>query len=251
MSKYYDCIPHIYEEVNFETIHEITPPKDLSDQIKKLEKVIRFKDKVFDGEILVPDTTMHHTYRLVHRAKHLPLNNEVLERILWVHDIVEVIVDDVSAVEKENNNSLTKKVEIDEELAARALLSKEDYLLFRDTETAKNFLSSRSNNLPTYQEAFTAKIIDHIDGNLVFHHYISNMALLSPLPKVRALEDAYPYTFKHYSISKEKLENSVGLITENIYACCLELLEKQINKVVELWSKVPDQNIPDLMKKFL
>lgn len=83
-----------YQEVS------LTIPPDLCDLVNNLTAVKRFQFKEYPPNVIIDDTYTH-TLKCVAlaRAGKIALDQALLERILWVHDIPEILIGDVTVTE--------------------------------------------------------------------------------------------------------------------------------------------------------
>ncbi len=127
-----------YQEVS------LTIPPDLSELVNSLTAVKRFQFKEYPPNVFI-DNTYTHTLRCVGlaRSSTLPLNQALLERILWVHDIPEILIGDVTVIEKYRDKKIDQKVEKSEEEASRQLLSINDQELLKRFNAASDFLKGK------------------------------------------------------------------------------------------------------------
>lgn len=230
----------------------LTIPPDLSELVNSLTAVKRFQFKEYPQNVII-DNTYTHTLKCVGlaRASKLALNQALLERILWVHDIPEILIADVTVTEKYRDKKIDQEVEKSEEGAARQLLSTNDQELLKRFNAASDFLKGKivwDENTIGF-EAVSAKLIDNSEGNMTFHHFITDWvrsdrfeeSLMPPL-------DSLVHTFVTY----RSFDNLViGNLSEQNASALVSLTACVLNNIRACWSKVPSSRIPNKLLKYL
>lgn len=225
---------------------QIAVPIDLKKHLNKLKKVKRYNDSNYYPSNLIKDDVYKHTVRCVYRIRQLIPNNTQLERMVWVHDIAELIAGDMMAVEKHTNHVKAQAAAEEEKLAAQQLLSAEDFKLFTEFEQAKDFLKGKGTP-PQVQEAIVAKVIDVFDGNFGFHYFftkwLNKNTYDNKLPKDISFNYFWEYNKQvRENLSKVKLKKELAGITKH-------LLHHQIQTIQNLWKPYLESKAPQVLKE--
>lgn len=235
-----------YQEVS------LTIPPDLCDLVNNLTAVKRFQFKEYPPNVIIDDTYTH-TLKCVAlaRASKIALDQALLERILWVHDIPELLIGDVTVTEKYRDKKIDKEVEKSEKTASRKLLSASDQELLKVFNTASDFLKGKVawDESTVGFEALCAKLIDTAEGNMTFHYFITSWArsadfeesLMPPL-------DSLVHTFVTYrsfnNLVIENLSQRNASTLRSSTACTLD-------NIRACWRNVPSSRIPSELIKYL
>ena len=255
-SIYFDPIPHIYPDSRKLDIREVTPPEDLKTLIDQTRKVKRFDDLKYHIEGMIVDNTKAHTIRCVYRARTIPYKSRILERMLWIHDIPEMVdVKDASAVERYANPGVARQVEAAEKRFAKSIFNKEDFYLYKQFQTAENFIMDASRKCPEMQEALVAKTIDVVDGNLIFVYFFAKWLLKNEYDGKRPTEGSFLFPLSVFKRTEKKLAKCAGL--DPITRRTLKFLSKEgFKATISMYEEVPQNKIPvvvreqlDLMRK--
>jgi len=230
----------------------LTIPNDLCELVNSLTTVKRFQFKEYPPNVIIDDTHTH-TLRCVElaRVSKLALNQSLLERILWIHDIPEILIGDTTVIEKYRDKKTDQKIEKNELEASRLLLSSNDQELLKRFNAASDFLKGRMrwDESTIGFEAITAKLIDNSEGNMTFHHFIANWVRSDRfeknlMPPLDSLVHAFITNLKfkeavEKNLSKDRCEvilPFISCVLENIRAC---------------WNKIPSSRIPSELSKYL
>jgi 5'-deoxynucleotidase YfbR-like HD superfamily hydrolase len=235
-----------YQEVS------LTIPPDLCDLVNNLTAVKRFQFKEYPPNVIIDDTYTH-TLKCIGlaRTSKLALNQALLERILWVHDIPEILIGDVTVTEKYRDTKIDREVEKSEEGAARQLLSTSDQELLKKFNAASDFLKGKAvwdENTIGFEAVF-AKLIDNSEGNMTFHYFITNWvrsdefeeSLMPPLDSLVHTFITYR-NFDNLVIKNLSQQNASALVS--LTACVLD-------NIRACWRKVPSSRIPSELLKYL
>jgi hypothetical protein len=227
-------------------------PDDLVDLVLQLREVKRFQSSCYPPG-LIQDTVYNHVFRCVSLAETLsplyqepdfPVDLNLLKRLLWLHDLVEIGLDaDVLAPDKRQNPMLEAKTEKQEIATARRLLSSVDFKLWQTFETAKKVLQGDTHE-EVIIEALIARIIDVLDGNITFNRslvrYLASRATPTTFP-----DHALTYAFETNNTYQHALQHrphwqslSNLLVSERIY-------------IQALWQAVTPSRIPPALKSHL
>ncbi|HUW22148.1 MAG TPA: hypothetical protein VMW41_05810 [Candidatus Bathyarchaeia archaeon] len=205
------------------------------------------------------DNTAGHTVRCINRTnrpEQLPslsrrqeLNRrlfEVVQRILWLHDLPEIFTGDYLAPDKDAHPELAAAVSEEELAAAHQHFSPKDEILLLAFNQASAALKEGQTTGRILPEAVIAKIIDIVDGNEFFHWSLARwVASASYDPAMMPNEKALVYTMDSYQRCRASL-TSLGLNLR-----CLKvttaLLVNQLAYVTAQWQRVPPERIPPIL----
>jgi hypothetical protein len=229
-----------------------TVPLDIADKINSLENVARFQFKEYPKDVIT-DNTRNHTLRCINLANitEFGIAKDILLRTLWIHDIPELITNDITVVEKYRKENAEKKFEIEEISAAKELLSEEDQLLLGKFNNANNFLKGNT----TLEDSLLsidfiiAKIIDNSEGNLTFHYYISNWVASNKydeklLPPIDSLRHSFITNIKFIDKIKKELPKEQSEVI-------IKFIELILETITGFWNKVPVEKIPNVIKEYI
>jgi 5'-deoxynucleotidase YfbR-like HD superfamily hydrolase len=216
-----------------------SPPDDIKDLVFALKKIVRFNNPIYPKGIFL-DNDYEHSARCVDYLR-LPLIKGIRDgkskRMLWIHDIPELITGDVLAMFKGLDGSANNNDDdgMDELVAAKKLLKSSDFELFKEFYASENFLKSGGNSkINISAEGLVANIIDKIDGNMYFHFYLTKWLVAGNDINLFKNFDALAYSFRQ----KEVFFRSLSKV-ENYYPSavnvCRYLLNFQINYIKSLW----------------
>lgn len=230
----------------------LTIPSDLCELVNSLVAVKRFQFKEYPPNVII-DNTYTHTLKCIGlaRASKISLNQVLLERMLWVHDIPEILIRDVTVTEKYRDKKIDQKVEKSEEEASRHLLSIYDRGLLKRFNAASDFLKGKmrwDENTIGF-EAVSAKLIDNSEGNMTFHFFITNWirsdkfeeCLMPPL-------DSIIHTFVTNQKFKEAIEKNLSSQYSEVL---LPFIECVLDNVRVCWRSVLPLRIPSQILKYL
>lgn len=154
------------------------PPVELANHFVIAEKVSRYRFSEEACNFIFQDNVLVHTKRLINYLHNIALpdflDREVIERMLWLHDIPEAIVNEVRGSdyvthEKNADEELSTSQDHQEESVARLIFSNHDFDLFMQTEHAKSIIKSGNWSDPAFtRNAIFAKMLDWIDGRNTF-----------------------------------------------------------------------------------
>lgn len=234
LEKYSDV--HPYNLVN--------PPADLRKLIIALESVIRYQVDYYPKDIFKDQTVARHTGRLVTLWWGMDLpdgcNKEEGERMLWVHDIPEIDIGDLLVVEAAQNLELARSKEEEESEAASKLLSESDYQLLQRFNKAADFWKGKEYDGQDLT-AIAAKLIDIIDGNVVYHEVISDYCRKNGAGDLdRKMDASFNYAFSQARTMKEQLSSLPG----SIRGWFESLINLQFEYISQFWKGIPMTDIP-------
>lgn len=216
-------------------------PKDLVGLVNSGENVARFKDTNYPERVLIDDVR-EHTIRCVRIARKInigDLDKERLERILWIHDLSEIIASDTSIlIKKDMTEDQLKELKDRENESARLLLTKEDMDLYEDFENVNDFINERSGDTIFSSEALIAFVIDKIEGNLFFHYHISKWANSPEYDEGFSGMNKYAlvYTYLQYETFVKQINTLEGRYID-ARDVCLDILSAQMGQVRGWWSE--------------
>lgn len=229
-----------------------TVPLDIADKINSLENVARFQFKEYPKDVII-DNTRNHTLRCINLANTFDFGiaKDTIIRTLWIHDIPELITNDITVVEKYRKENSEKKFEIDELKAAKELLSENDQLLLGKFNNANNFLKGNTvvDSDTSFIDFIIAKIIDNSEGNLTFHYYISKWVASDTyngklLPPTDSLKHSFVTNIKFMDKIKKELPKEQSEIL-------IKFIELVLETITGFWNKVPVEKIPNVIKEYI
>lgn len=220
--------------------HQEAIPEDIKAAVLQSFLIPRFTRIYHEG--IFRDSTGKHTLRCVEIANSLNLS-EIdtlkLERMLWIHDLAEIVTSDYSVVQKQSDPDLSTDVNKREAQAAIMILSEPDQKLFNEFNEGLTPI------------ALIAKTIDRIEGNMYFHRELvcwinSTEYIQSHIPKYEALQ----YSFEYHAKSVAALSLLPDL--EIRYKQTIQsLLKVQARTICKVWKTVPENKIPVPIKSRL
>lgn len=226
-------------------------PADLVTRLEKTRQIFRFADGRYpDGSII--NTVYEHTISCVRIARNLDIggiNQNKLIRILWIHDIPEILSDDVNELDRASMGRDGRKALVaSEEAAARQLLNISDFELWQDFDRAEDFMRGNSDEVNFSPEALFAFIIEKVEGNLMFHFAMSLwFSEDNNSTQTDVLSSPFSYTRKQYEDFKERLQ---ALDYEKYKIQDLQMiLDMQIDQVKDWWKRV--DNVPPAISDLL
>jgi 5'-deoxynucleotidase YfbR-like HD superfamily hydrolase len=230
----------------------ITIPSDIKPLVDQLETVRRFVSPAYPSGIF-NDTVYQHVFRCVQlaeyivpsiNASHFPINLDLVKRILWIHDLVEIgLSSDVPAPDKSTNLDLRASVAAAEEQNAKKLLSPGDYHLWHEFETAKAVLQFGVTK-EVIVEAVVSKIIDLVDGNVVFNQAVSNYITRHHI-NIEIPPESLTYAFNTH----QQYYNFIAQHED--WQPLLALLQFEQDFIKHLWHDIPPDLIPPALHPHL
>ncbi|MBN1162887.1 hypothetical protein JXA34_04060 [Patescibacteria group bacterium] len=246
----YSVLPHIYPDSSEIKVKDIQIPFDIKDLIDKTENVIRFADERYQMKGMVPDNTKTHTIRCVLRAKSKFPKNTDLQRRLWIHDIPEIVADvDENAVSRFNNQVLAEEQNDKEFSFAATIFNDSDLSLYKDFIRAERLLSNRSLDYPESENSMLAKIIDTIDGNLVYTYFFVRWLKENDYNGSVPPESVFKYASAFYKLASSMVRMSD--YSSGFKSAAQNLLDDQLKISLTLWEKLDEERIPPKMKEQL
>lgn len=227
-------------------------PSDLTAKVLALSDVKRFQFKEYPPNVIV-DNTFTHVLKCIHLTHVLQthLNQTLLERILWIHDIPELTMGDVTVIEKSRSSPLNKRLEAQELVISKSMLSSSDQILLQQFNTASTFLKGQHAWDPELScfEALLAKLIDNAEGNMTFHYFItqwvnSDKFAYSLMPPTDSLIHTFVSNQRFKSIIQDTLPEEQALVASSLIKCVLE-------NVLDMWNTVPLERVPSAIIKYL
>ena len=215
------------------TEREPEVPKDIESLVSQTFFIPRFTRIYHEG--IFDDNTGAHTVRCVRIAINLELpENErsKLVRMLWIHDLSEIVTSDYSIIQKNSSSALADDLKTKEELAAKMLLNLDDQLLFKEF----------NNGLTPI--AMVAKTIDRIEGNIFFHKELARWVQSDEYsPLHMPSDDSLRYSYEYY----QKSVRALSLITNSDFSyreIIRALLDFQLESIRNVWDAVPNERVP-------
>ena len=231
------CYPFVMERSD-----GVRPPSEIAILVEGLKKVRRYVQDDYPEGVVI-DNTYSHELRCAQMAialkekhsKFTTFNFELLERIIWLHDLGELDMEhDITAILQARNNSIIGEKVRDENMKVSELLSGGDLELFNTLETAGNALKGKGDWGLVTPEAAVAYLIDKTDSNMCFHFWVSQSTETFP-------PDSLIYTFTQY----EKFMTNLDFCPyQEVVTMGKELLNEQLAIVSKLWSEIPEETRP-------
>lgn len=208
----------------------ISPPSDLIDLLNQTAVIRRFVDNPIAGSEIIPDDVFQHTHRLQIHAHKFDLSN-ITKRMLWIHDIPEIVDGDVSAVLVQNELEGT-------ETPGVLLLPPSDRERYTEFSKAKNVVRGLSDSAVSL-DAIYAAVLDIFDGNLWFMYWVSNYCLDKPWVGKNLVE-----TFNYVFLLDEYVKKMQDTVMSDIMSFRRKVL-------LSCWERVPSSNVPLGLSDFL
>lgn len=175
-------------------------PAEFESYFTIAEKVGRYVFTEGDINFIFQDNVAVHTKRLINYLHNLTLpeflNKDIIERMLWMHDLPEAIVNedrgaDYVTHEKNADEVLGDLQDSLEEKAAKEMFSPHDFVLFHQTEVAKKKIKTADwSDLETYKNSIFAKMLDWIDSRNKFT-YVTTEWIAHPDYNIRPVLPPY------------------------------------------------------------
>jgi HD domain len=220
-------------------------PLDLQSLLARAEQVRRYQHPDYPAGFS-DDTTAAHTLRVVDRAARLKLDQAAqrqLERMLWIHDLPEVLTLDTTSVEKESSRELDEAIRQQEQRVAERLLSPADQGLLAQFNMAGELLKGRGGAEATSGLGLVplaAKIVDITDNNVRFHLFLTRWVGASNLQAHQLPPDlALTYTFRWHGPMRLAIQD-LGLEAGS-RRLCLDLFDEEIELIRAMWRDYPDR----------
>jgi len=232
-----------------EKIKTPTVPNDLKFLVSQLFEINRFTDEKYPPGIFF-DNVGEHTFRLVALAdtvKIYGVNNSTLKRMLWIHDIPELITGEYIAPRKQNDKNLAELLEREEIEAAGNLLNINDVGLIESFNLSGKHLKGEIYSGDVTKEGIVACTLDKIDGNMFFHYSMAKWVNIGHGEREIPSKTAMEFTFKQRNLFLKnlgKLPNEY----ESVVNTCENLLNYQVNFVVDCWKSVDEGKRPQIIK---
>jgi 5'-deoxynucleotidase YfbR-like HD superfamily hydrolase len=214
-------------------------PSDLKLLINQLFDIPRYVNTKYPPGIFVDDVGLH-TIRLVNMAGTVEvtgMDQEKLERTLWIHDIPELVIGEYIAPVKDGDTELAQKLAIEEKAAAVKLLKPSDVQLLADF-----------NNTST-SEGWLAMVLDKTDGSMFYHWSLVKHIRAGGNPgTLGATGMVYAFTQRQKFL--QSLE-AVKARWPEVADVCTNLLNYQIEFIARAWKQVPARRTPRLIREHL
>lgn len=153
-------------------------PAEFESYFSIAEKVGRYVYTEEDINFIFQDNVAVHTKRLVNYLRNIDipefLDRDTIERMLWMHDLPEAIVNeergsDYVTHEKNADKTLRDLQDSLEEKVAKEMFNPRDFALFRRIEGVKNKIKTADwSNIESDKNSIFAKMLDWIDGRNTF-----------------------------------------------------------------------------------
>jgi len=217
---------------------EVSVPQDISGLVLKSFDVPRFTRIYHEGIFI--DNTGDHTVRCVEIAEQLTLPADDLSkliRMLWVHDLPEIITSDYSIIQKNSDPNLDQNIKRRETLAARKILNPNDQLLFEEF------------NKGLTPVAMVAKTIDRTEGNMFFHRSLTRWIMSGEYnPLYVPKDEALRYSYQYYKKTLQSLP-AFQYLNPTYLKTIQGLLNTQIESIKGYWKAVTEERIPSTIKE--
>ncbi len=220
-------------------------PNDIEGKISALRKVVRYNVPYYPANIFASQTVNLHTRRLVSIWRHEKMPR-IGERSLWVHDIPEIMIGDLLVVETVDNPTLQDGKDLEEHNAARDLLTESDCKLLELFNAAGLFWKGKTHEYDYLAAA--AKMIDIVDGNVIFHEVISKYCLENGCDDLDLrINPSFHYAFDQSIATRSQLEH-IGDTQRDWFVHMIDLQFAYINYY---WQGVPQSLIPTALQEEL
>jgi hypothetical protein len=215
-ARYYHIPARLAQTRDFSPV----PPADLEQFFPIAEKVARYRFTEDEANFLFQDNVAVHTKRLVNYLRNLTLpeflDSAEIERMLWLHDIPEAIVNETRGSDYVTHEKLSDaqfgQDEDERELRkAQEVFSPEDYVRFHVTEFSKDILNRADWWNEHYdRNGIFAKMLDYIDGRNMFidvvsdwimsDDYLTNSVLPPRGPFILCLQNTFQPWIKSFDV---------------------------------------------------
>ncbi len=229
----------------------------LYDVLKQSALTQRFERLGLSDEAIKGENVLVHTLRLICRVTALPEsveeNKSKYTIIVLLHDLPETRVlrkagrtSDDTAPEKASSQALDQNTKLTEGEAAREMFNEEELKLYEEFELASDYLKGKIKNTPT-GPSLLSKILDKIDSDMFYH-----LAVIKSLGNLGGLtEKGQSLAFEQYTAYSARLDSLRQTEVSNIAELCQELLDNCMLAIKDMWSRVPEDQIPQIIKKNL
>ncbi len=231
--------------------HRDLIPKELKNHINSLKKIPRFQLNEYPKGV-IKDSTKEHTLKCIHLANtiNFKIQKKKLIRTLWIHDIPELIIKDITVIEKNRKPRLSEELDNQEVEAAKILLNETDRELLTQFNKAYEILKGKekwTGQVPL--EMLLGKIIDNTDGNITFHYFVSKWTASSSYKK----EEMFPMDSLEYSfLTNRKFSKFIKAhFPKEQQEILLHFIDVTLENIHHLWKNVPEKRIPKELKKHL
>jgi hypothetical protein len=191
-------------------------PDELVHHFDVAERVGRYVYTEEEVNFMFLDNVAVHTKRLVNYLRNLDvpdfLDRNTIERMLWLHDLPEAVVNEErgSDYEKIADVAFEEFQDSREDGAAKLMFSPEDLRLYQEVEQSKWIIKNVNwSDINTYKNGIFAKMLDWFDGRNTFtyvttewiaHEDYEKTRLLPPLDTFSlSLEQSYQVWMKNFS----------------------------------------------------
>jgi hypothetical protein len=224
-------------------------PDDLAQLVARLYHLPRFVDPRYPPGIFTDDVGSH-TTRLVIMAGLIDMPGikpGLLKRMLWIHDIPELIIGEYIAPVKDANAKLARQLQKAEKKAAEKLLQPSDVRLLDNFNSSSAFLKGEHRDISAISpEGLEGGSLDKTDGNMFFHWSLAKW-IAGGGDQGSLGRTGLEHTFTQNQIFVRSLE-SVRPVWPEAAAACINLLDYQIKFIVQAWEQVPTDRIPQLIQ---
>jgi 5'-deoxynucleotidase YfbR-like HD superfamily hydrolase len=241
----------ILEEKSYKK-HTEKIPAELKEHVNALEEILRFQLDEYPPGVII-DSTREHTLKCVHLTETIDfeLDVEKLTRTLWIHDIPEIIIQDITVIEKNRKPKLSKRLDAEEIEASQELLNKENQDLLESFNKAYEVLKGKRtwNKQEIPLEMLIAKLIDNTEGNMTFHYFVTKWIKSDAYKRELMFpDDSLEYSF---DINKTFKESIKGQFNENEQRKLMHFIDIALENIRDFWKKVPENRIPEKVKQNL
>lgn len=220
-------------------------PKDLVGVMDELTNTIRYDVPYYPPFIFRDQNVALHTRRSVGFGRREGMLAKG-ERIQWVHDVPEIKIGDLLIVETVANPQLQIDKEGEELKAAQELLTPRDQQLLGEFNQAGNFWKGRTRK--SYHLAAAAKLIDILDGNVIFHEVVSQYCIENGVAKLDPrINPSFHYAFMQGKVLRSQLE----FLADRQREWFRRIIDLQFEFINYYWQGVPSSLIPPALQEEL
>lgn len=231
-----------------ERIVIIKPPADLADRMVQLAQVLRYQVEYYPDIFRDQDVFTHEKGMVVMwRKLEFPEGVDIKEgeRMIWIHDIPEILTGEVLVVEKSLDRKLDRKMQDKEDEVAPQLLGKEDIKLLARYNKASQFWKGEGEDTGDVT-ALAVRLVDIIDGNVVFHRKVSEYCRENGILGLsEKMEPSFRYAFKQ----GEVLRNQLNKLSPEFRVWFGKLIDGQFEQIINYWRDVEQENLPGILRE--
>ncbi len=231
--------------------------------IYDLESTERYNDGTYPNGIF-HDTSLEHTRRCVRQAYNCGLDGtgpalrDVVAEMLLIHNLADVTKRNDTVNVSRTGGDVALDDDYMKELFDTGCLSDELYGRYLEFRRAEQYFDrsgefeGKTSWMDSDCSALVAKVIDIVDGNVIFHRQLAAWLAsdrFDPEVMLRFPAAGLIYTFKRTYRVMSRITGSA--IPDDAKETCLELLRNQLLEVERVWALVPDilsDRVPQLLQ---